>query len=311
MFNDVWSDSFIRTGAKTTTVEIQLDNDIVITRTKGADTNTINITYPDKTIKFFEKFGIQAPVEVKQVLGIFPLKLDSDYLEDINIHMQDDPHFLLSESSSTKTKFINRMTNLHILDATNRALSKDTNESKQQLQESLNNKESLVKKISEYDYVQKKKERLQILLEKQESLFNDLTSYQRQLEIVLTLAQKKAWLIKTKKIHDRRANIITKLTGLKGLYTGYKNYTKQENLINKKNFYLAKSEKIKNLITMYKSIAQESDNLNKVNHLIQLQLLIDDKRAVVANTKIEIKDLVEQLGVCPTCNRPFGGTHVD
>jgi exonuclease SbcC len=65
----------------------------------------------------FENFGIEAPPEVKQLIGMYTAAIDTDHVVNINVADQDTPLFLLPESAPTKTKYLNRLTGLHVVDA--------------------------------------------------------------------------------------------------------------------------------------------------------------------------------------------------
>jgi exonuclease SbcC len=116
MFFDEWSNTYVRNGSDYASVTVYLDNGTMLERRKGS-INEIKIIYPGGEEKVFANFGIEAPPDVKKILNVYPAVIDSDHVININVADQDSPLFLLPDSAPTKTKFLNRLTGLHIVDA--------------------------------------------------------------------------------------------------------------------------------------------------------------------------------------------------
>lgn len=305
MFNDVWSDSFIRTGEKSVKVSITLNNGIKVIREKGNGLNKITIIKPDGTSKEFNNFGIQAPVEVKQILGVFPLVIDSDYSENINIHMQDDPHFLLTKSAPMKTKFINRLTQLHIVDAVNRELTKEIQDNKQSL-------EGLEKSIVELKEVLKKYDNLEshksFILQLQNNL-NDLLKVLETINLkyvnLFNLATKMASYLKLKLFYEKREKLIKKTIALKGIVVDY-------NRINNILLLYAKREHLKRLISCQDNVLNTYNILLKCYENYDIINRLEILKQDFKNKEFELKEQEDfiELGkqvtkVCPTCKRPL------
>ena len=125
MYFDEWTESFIRKGATHVTVTFKFDDGTSVIRSKGGVVNKIEVLRQDGTSQPFENFGIKAPPAVKDVLRVAPVRIDIDKFININISDQDAPPFLLSETAPSKTKYLNRLTGAHILDAALRTLNKD------------------------------------------------------------------------------------------------------------------------------------------------------------------------------------------
>ena len=127
LFFDKWSDSYVRNGNSSVEVILHLDNGYTISRSKsnGPGVNKIIVTAPDKSQQVYEKFGADTPDPVRKILQIYPVQIDVDADAEINIADQDHPNFLLGESGPTKTKYINRLTGSHVLDAAMRSVNKD------------------------------------------------------------------------------------------------------------------------------------------------------------------------------------------
>lgn len=305
LFNDIWSDSFIRTGEKSVKVSVTLDSGIKVIREKGNGLNKITIVNPDGTIKEFNNFGIQAPIEVKNILGVFPLVIDNDYSENINIHMQDDPHFLITKSAPMKTKFINRLTRLHIIDSVNRSITNDLQDNNKELEKLDKDILALKQIISKYDSLQSKKSFYQDLQKNLNAVTKSVENINLKYDKLFILATKSAEYLRTKALYDRRKNIIRKISGVQGLlkdYTRINNllllYAKQRhlnNLINKQN----------ELLSLYNSIKQDYETLNILNNMEQKLLILNETKKLDEEQTAFINIAKEHTKVCPTCKRPL------
>lgn len=309
MFNDVWSDSFIRTGETSVTVTITLDNGVVISRQKGNGKNIINVTDTSGTVEKFENFGIAAPVKVKQLLGVFPLKIDTDYAENINIHMQDDTHFLLMKSAPVKTKFINRMTQLHILDAANRTLTTDQLSSKKILVQLNSDKDTLAAILQTYTNIEIDKQQVKLNLNKIDAAIKALEKLQKQFDACYVLATKTAAYLKLKMLYTKREKIILKISGLKSVYTQYTNYKNLFNNIQKYEALMCKMKLQESLIKEYNNILSMKKNITEaMNVLAAVNAYIEKERTLQQATET-LQVMVQKLPVCPTCGRAKGEVH--
>lgn len=305
LFNDIWSDSFIRTGEKNVSIKVTLDSGISVERQKGNGLNKIIVTFADGQTKEFTNFGIQAPVEVKNLLGVFPLKIDADYSENVNIHMQDDPHFLITKSAPVKTKFINRLTRLHIIDAVNRSLTKevqDNNKALESTQETLtiakqnvDTYSSIISKIQFHKDIQKKIQELTTLVE-------DLNLKYDKLFI---LATKSAEYLRLKVLHTKRLRVIQKISGMQGLT---KSYGRVQALL----LVYAKKEHLIRLIDLRKqmiSLYQGLDSMVMIKQKIELMEQKYNEKLNIENKILEIEGQLEaakaHTNICPTCKRPL------
>ena len=305
LFNDVWSDSFIRTGEKSVKVAVTLDNGIKVIREKGNGLNKIIVTNPDGTSKEFNNFGIQSPIEVKNILGIFPLVIDNDYSENINIHMQDDPHFLITKSAPMKTKFINRLTRLHIIDSVNRSISNDLQNNTKELDKLDKDIAALKQIMSKYDSLSSKKAFYQDLQKNLNSITKSVENINLKYDKLFIMATKSAEYLRIKAIYERRKNIIRKISGVQGLlkdYTRISNllllYAKQRhlnNLINKQN----------ELLNLYNNLKNDFEKLNTINAMEQKLIVLNETKKLDEEQTSFINIAKEHTKVCPTCKRPL------
>jgi len=100
VFNKPFSTSFIRHSAKSCSVAVRTSEADVIRRVRGQE-NTYHLN--DAAFKSFKQ-GV--PEEITAALR----------LGDINFHHQLDSHFVVTDSGGEVSKFLNRLTNLEIMD---------------------------------------------------------------------------------------------------------------------------------------------------------------------------------------------------
>jgi len=163
LFFDKWSDSYVRNGSAFTELILHLDNGYIISRSKsvGSVVNKIVVTNPDKTQQQpYEKFGTDTPEPVRKILQIYPVKIDVDADVEVNVADQDHSPFLLSESGPVKTKYINRLTGAHVLDAAMRSVNKDKSSLLTEKSLILDNVEQLTGKLSKFSNVYTVKDKL-------------------------------------------------------------------------------------------------------------------------------------------------------
>lgn len=162
LFFDNWSDAYVRNGSSFTELILHLDNGYVISRSKsgGSGVNKIIVTNPDKTQQVYEKFGTDTPEPVRKILQIYPVKIDVDADVEVNVADQDHSPFLLSESGPTKTKYINRLTGAHVLDAAMRSVNKDKSSLLTEKSLITDNVEQLTSKLSRFSNAHTIKDKL-------------------------------------------------------------------------------------------------------------------------------------------------------
>lgn len=303
LFNDVWSDSFIRTGEKSVKVAVTLNNNVQVIREKGNGLNKITVIDSNGVSKEFNNFGIQAPIEVKNILGIFPLVIDKDYSENVNIHMQDDTHFLITKSAPMKTKFINRLTRLHIIDSVNRSIMKELQDNTKLVEKYEQDILNLKQVMKDYNSLESKKEFYLEIKDKIEKLTKIIESLNLKYDKLFILATKSAEYIREKTIYEKRKHIIRKISGIQGLINSY---TKTQNLLlvyakeRQLNNILKKQETLLKLYNALDKTVLKLDMLNKLelklNEVNKLEILQQKQESFIAIAK-------EHTKICPTCKR--------
>jgi len=263
MLFDEWHDSYVRNGASSTLVKLVLDDGTIIQREKGSTLNKIILTTPDGTTRIFEKFGITAPPEVKKALKVYPAKIDADLEVNLNLADQDAPPFLLSDSSFTKTKYLNRLTGVHIIDSALRSLHKDrlnlTSE-KNQRQEALT---QLTIKLSKYSNVEKIQQETENLKGKVRNTEEKLKRYFKLKEVQQRLERLN--------VREERTNTFL-------------------------NWYDKYQPRVGNLKTKYNLFLQ----LKRLQSLFQKLNVSEQQIEELAKEEQELK---QQFKICPVCGQ--------
>jgi hypothetical protein len=72
-----------------------------------------------------EGFGDEVPKEITDKINVKPIFIDTDMSVVLNVQKQLEAPFMLAESESIKSKFLNRLANSHIINMAIRNLLKD------------------------------------------------------------------------------------------------------------------------------------------------------------------------------------------
>lgn len=116
-------DGIRKTGTKKTSVEITLENDIRIERIRSVSINRY-IIHKGKSEQVFDSVGKTIPDEVKEVLGIYPIKIDNEEIY-LNSQPQIGLPFLFDKSPSFRMKLFNKLTGNDVLDKLFTEFNKD------------------------------------------------------------------------------------------------------------------------------------------------------------------------------------------
>jgi len=265
--NDEWHDVYLRKGASHVVVRVVLDNGYVIERQKGPDVNKIIVTYPDKTFKEFEKFGIEAPPEVKQILRIYPVKITADYEVNLNLSDQDAPPFLLSETGPMKTKYLNRLTGAHLVDNALRELNKDKLSTSSSIQKSQESIDQFTTKLGYF-------KNIDILKEK-------ILTYHGNVSKVRT---KIDYLTKIRQLRDSLVSIV-----------------QQENKIRKTLSWVNVSQNV------IEHICSKYNKVKTLQQLAQVIKQIEGVQKVFQKVTQDEKDLLKDIKQCPFCGSNVDG----
>ncbi len=161
LYNEPRGTEYIRHGASTAKVTMELNNGYIIARERSQSKNRYILTYPDGKSTTFEGFGNEIPLEVIRAHGIPKVKLDSDSSSSLNLGEQLEGPFLLSETGATRAKAIGRLIGLHIIDKAIRNCNVDIRRENQSGERTRSEIEETEVKLEEYRHLKVAEERLQ------------------------------------------------------------------------------------------------------------------------------------------------------
>lgn len=126
-------DGVRKTGTKKTTVTITLDNNIEVERVRSTSINRY-IIRKGKEEQIFDSIGKSIPDEVKEVLTIYPIKIDNEEIY-LNSQPQIGLPFLFDKSPAFRMKLFNKLTGNDVLDKLFGEFNKDILRIKRNLKE--------------------------------------------------------------------------------------------------------------------------------------------------------------------------------
>lgn len=176
-YNKPSGDSFINNKIKSDSFcGVSLDMDeVVISREKGKKVNSYFIgSERQDMMEELKAFGQEVPEEVSKALNF----------DDINIQRQMDSPFLLSDTPGEVAKFLNKVTNLDVIDKCLSNLASFKRTASSSLKSIDAELASTEKEISELDYLDKAQELL-FEIEAKNSILEDLENKISGLEELL------------------------------------------------------------------------------------------------------------------------------
>lgn len=161
LYNEPRGTDFIRQGANSSKVSLELSNGYVITRERTPSKNRYTLKDPEGNVSIFEGFGNEVPLEIVKAHGIPKVVLDMDIRASLNIGEQLEGPFLLSESGAIRAKAIGRLTGLHIIDQSIRDCATDIRRENQTCDRVRNEIDGIDKKLEEYKNIMELGNRLE------------------------------------------------------------------------------------------------------------------------------------------------------
>lgn len=121
--------SFIRSGAKETALRLHFpessEHDIALVEFRKSTTvNQYTLTLKDGTVKTYPKIGTATPEELHRI-GFTLLTTERDDLFNLNFQGQLEPLFLVADTPTTLTSFINRIFAISPYEKALRTMSRD------------------------------------------------------------------------------------------------------------------------------------------------------------------------------------------
>ena len=306
-----------RPDAKSFTIEAELDGHTYI-RKKGEKVNEYSLDN-----KKWEDIGTTIPQEVLDTSNIQPIAFNEDTVFDVQFSRQFDPHFLLFESGSTKSKFLNRLSGSYIVDLAIKNIANETGNQNKAKTELENKKTESIKQRNYYaeilqpfsNVLTKIKEKYHIVkmskerLDKLKEVFNDL-KYCRE---KLALYNRQQAFFKKVNLEgfDFRIN---RLNNLYSLYNDYQNT--QKRLKNAQDLIfsidrlpiLSLEQKVLKYANLLNLKAEYNDCQKKINEINQKTIRVDTE---INNLLDSYSSELEKQKICPTCGRTITKSCID
>ncbi len=116
-FNEPKGSNFIRVGARTCRVTVEMDDGTRITRLRTTSgRNQYILQKPGEQEQVFEGFGNEIPQEIIQASGMRRVIIDDRNKAELNFGGQLEGPFLLTENGAVRAKVIGQLGGVHILD---------------------------------------------------------------------------------------------------------------------------------------------------------------------------------------------------
>lgn len=282
----------------TSTVSLTFDDDTEIQRIRSENINKY-ILIKDGQEEHFDNFGVNIPPEILEAIGPNSVKIDTDTFYDINISEQLAPPFLLLDTPGTKTKVIDKVAKIDILNKAIKNNHLKMVNSKSTEKDTEDKIVNLENKLKEFEDLEKQKEDLQLLKEKVKHLeelqnkAQELKQKKELLDSILSSINKGKEMVTT--INLFLSTTIPKLNTIK------EKQNKLDLLIKCKNNYFA----IENEISTNKNFIRKYSGFNIANQqLIRLKQNVSNYISLVNvynnfnsiyftynNTKLELEKL--------------------
>lgn len=178
-----------------TIVTVKLVDNCIIKRIKSKNTNQYILIDKDKKKKKLKPFKTNVPDDIKKILKI----------SSLNFQNQHDPPFLLSESPGARSRYLNKVVNLDVIDRSQKNIaSRITNEHNLLLTHKEKAKE-LKKQLKEFDWLTDAEDQLRKLEIESRKIDHIERSVEELSEIVSTLEENKSKRNKFKKVTKYRS----------------------------------------------------------------------------------------------------------
>lgn len=299
----------------TTKITLTLADDTEIIRTKSENKNEYIVKQEGKE-EAYNNFGVNIPPEIEDVLGTTSVKIDQDTFLEVNISEQLSQPFLLFESPAIKTKLIDKIARINVL---NRAIKntksqvQDIKINQKKLSEELEEKkqtlitfENLEKEKKDLQRVKKLYEKLkekQTLLEQYKKLFESFNEIENsinkgqniktKLETFLNFSETKIYKLKSN--YQQLLKIQTFNNTLNRCIIEIKEV---QNILSKKDLIFdlnSKLNSLKDKNIAFKNISTKAHDLSLLSKYIaqEQSLISENKKTLQTEQKVlELKNKV-------------------
>ena len=251
-------DEFKSTWTKdgTTSVTIKV-NDNIARRSKGKR-NLYTLKEKGKKKKEFVAFGQRVPEDIEKAIG----------LKDINFQQQHDPPFLLSLNPGERARYLNEITNLDIIDRSQKSIARRLNKDKGGRDREKENVSSYKKNLKKFKW-----------LVNAEDDLRKLETLQRQISTIERSIKKTVYIIEC--IEEIREDIkkINKTTKFEG--------------------------EVKRLLSIKEKLIEEEKELERMSELVEKIKEVNDQIKAVKKREKELEKMFNQMmpNTCPLCSQ--------
>lgn len=153
-YNEPRGANFIRVGARTCRVSVELNNGIEISRVRSiSGKNQYILKLPGRKESVFEGFGNEIPDEIISATGIRKILIDDRNKVELNFGTQLEGPFLLSENGAVRAKIIGQLGGVHILDLAQKLAGTDMRRLREEESELTTVLQSLDEELRKYDHL--------------------------------------------------------------------------------------------------------------------------------------------------------------
>ncbi len=322
LFNQPRGIEFIRHGAKSAKVEIEMSNGFRVIREKSSSRNRYTVIDPEGETSVFEGFGNEVPEEVRKAHGVAKVVIDTDRDVSLNLGEQLEGPFLVSETGAVKAKAIGRLTGVHIVDRATRECINDIKKENQiegrckneikELEQKLNMYEHLdllEKNISVREENVKEIEKLANTLHKLDTLRSRLSFVNYEIRVESEIIRKTVNIKEIKgKIDDleKKAHTIDRLKRQK---VGLENVEKELEKAEQRLSLLDKIKQVETNVLRVSELYTRRSSLERLKNLMNsVESSINEGSIYIANVSKEMEDTLHQyedglrkMPRCPIC----------
>ncbi|RVU54161.1 AAA family ATPase [Anaerosphaera multitolerans] len=297
LYNEPLGDYFIREGEKEVSVTIYFNTGAIVRRYRSSSKNSYYLKKHNGEEYNFEGFGVDVPKEIKDEIGMRKINLDNKETNIINIAEQLEGPFLLNEKSSIRASAIGRLVGVNYVDDALRETVRDNKAILSNIKSLNIQKEELINKIKEFDYIDGYEEKLDNLIDIKENIQNRQNKLSKLNSIKSKFSHNSSEIKNTnseldKYIYiDKFEDIYTKIENKLTKYLRYK--TIYNKLLNNKEYIQSNKRTLEKLaftsdmdiinlklnenIKSYKFYFNLNENFKKINYDIELNLEIKEK----------------------------------
>jgi exonuclease SbcC len=115
-YNKPQGADFVRVGADSCRVAAEFDDGVTVIREKRGRVNRYEIRHPSREPEVLEGVGREVPDRVREVVEIYPLRLEGASFE-LHVAHQLDPPFLLKETPAVRARAVGHLSGTDLFDA--------------------------------------------------------------------------------------------------------------------------------------------------------------------------------------------------